>query len=89
MTKKDEIKMYEESYIFAFGKDRSFFYKNDYNTIRTFLSENYFCDSLYYRTKLLSTLLHNDSLILPDKNQRKDFLEKSEKLTIYLKQLPI
>jgi len=89
MTKKEEIVMYGESYLFAFGKDRSFFFNNDFDTILYFLNENYFCEGLYYRTKLLSTLLHNDSLILPDKKQRKDFLEKSEKINVYLKQLPI
>jgi len=89
MTKKDEMKMYEESYLFAFGKNRTFFYENDFDAICVFLQENYFCDGLYYRTKLLTTLLHNDSLVLPDKKQRKNFLEKSEKLQEYLKKLPI
>jgi len=89
MTKKDEINMNEDMYIFAFGKDRLFFYENDYDAIRNFLNENYFCDGLYYRTKLLTALLHSDSLILPDKKQRKDFLEKSKELQKYLSQLPI
>jgi len=89
ITKKEEIEMNEDMYLFAFGKDRSFFYENDYDTIRNFLSENYFCDGLYYRTKLLTTLLHSDSLLLPDKKQRKEFLEKSGELQKYLSQLPI
>jgi len=89
MKKKDEINMNEYMYRFAFGKDRSFFYENDNDAIRTFLQENYFCDGLYYRTKLLTTLLQSDSLILPNKKQRKDFLEKSEELQKYLSQLPI
>jgi len=89
MTKKEEINLNEDMYLFAFGKDRLFFYENDYNAICSFLQKNYFCDGLYYRAKLLTTLLQSDSLILPDKKQRKDFLEKSEELQKYLNQLPI
>lgn len=89
MTKKQEIQMYELMYIFAFGKDRSFFYENGYAAIHRFLNENYFCDGLYYRTKLLTSLLHNDALVMKDKKQRKDFLEKSEKLKEYFNHLPI
>ena len=80
--------MYSETYRFAFGKDRSFFYENDVNAIRNFLNESYFCEGLIFRTKLLTTLLHNDAL-LQSKEVKKDFLKKSRELEEYLKQLPI
>jgi len=88
MIREEEIEMNEDMYLFVFGRDRTFFYENDFSVICDFLRENYFCDGLYYRTKLLTTLLHNDAHLQP-KNIKKDFLEKSEKLKAYLNQLPI
>jgi len=88
ITKEEEKEMNEEMYRFAFGKDRTFFYENNFSTICDFLRENYFCDGLYYRTRLLTTLLHNDALLHP-KNIKKNFLEKSEELEKFLKELPI
>ena len=79
--------MYSKSYIYAFGKDRSFFYENDLSTIYSFLRENYWGDSLTLRTKLLVTLLFNDAQLQPAKI-KKEFLRKSKELNEYYKQLP-
>jgi hypothetical protein len=88
ITKKEESKMYEDTYPFAFGKDRAFFIENDYAAICDFLRENFCGEGLYYKAKLLATLLHNDGRLQP-KKIRKNFLAKSEELTKYVNQLPI
>jgi len=87
ISKHEEIKMYSETYFFAFGKERSFFYENDSSFLYAFLCENYWGDSLTLRLKLLVNLLSCDSDVQPA-NVKKKLLKKSDELSKYLSQIP-
>jgi len=86
ITKKEEIRMYTEMYIFAFGKERSFFHETEPSILYNFLCENYWGDSLMLRMKLLVNLLSCDSDIQPAKIRDK-LVKKSEELNKYLNRL--
>ena len=86
-SKEEEIQMYEDTYLFAFGKDKSFFYDNDSSVIYSFLRENYWGESLMFRTKLLVTLLSSDASVRPSKI-KKELIRKSEELSKYINQNP-
>jgi hypothetical protein len=83
MTKEKEKAMYLNSYRAAFNKDKSFFFEIDASTIYAFLRDNYCGDSLYYRLKLLVTLLSTESDFSP-KNMKKGLIKKTEELKEYL-----
>jgi hypothetical protein len=85
ITKDEEIEMYSKSYLYAFNKDKSFFYENDTTAIYAFLTESYWGDSLKFRLKLLVNLLSMDSSVCPTK-YKKELLKKSEELSKYLNQ---
>ena len=86
-SKKDLKEYYSRMYIMAFDKERTFFHENDFPVILAFLKENYFCDSLMYRVKLLANLLNCDSSVCP-RDKKKDLINKSKKLTEFLNQHP-
>jgi hypothetical protein len=85
LSKSNEIRLYTQIYLLAFGKDKSFFHDNDTLSIYAFLVENYWGDSLTLRIKLLAKLLYFDSFVNPPKT-KKDLMKKSEELTKYLNQ---
>jgi len=86
LSKKQEIELYSKMYLYAFERDRLFFYNNDSPTIYTFLRENYWGDSLALRMKVLVNLLDCDSSVHPRKI-KKELIRKSKELNTYLSQL--
>ncbi|GHV32483.1 hypothetical protein FACS1894177_08660 [Bacteroidia bacterium] len=85
LSKSNEKRLYTLIYHLAFGKDKSFFYDNDSQSIYAFLIENYWGDGLALRIKLLAKLLYFDSFVNPLKI-KKDLMKKSEELNKYLNQ---
>jgi hypothetical protein len=84
-SKKEEIAYYSMVYIFAFGKDRSFFHNMDAPAICAFLTENYWGDNLMFKTKLLAKLLYFESFSAPAAT-KKGLIGKSQALDLYLTQ---
>jgi hypothetical protein len=83
VTQKEETAYYSMAYIFAFGKDRSFFHGMDSPAIYAFLTENYWGDSLTFRIKLLTKLFYFDSFSAPVEI-KKELVGKSQDLARYL-----
>jgi len=85
-SKKSEVELYSKMYIYAFDKDKSFFYNMESSEIYDFLCQEYWGEGLRLRTKLLAELLDCDSSVHPPKF-RKELLKKSEELKKYLNNL--
>ena len=85
LTKNEETELYSKMYLYAFGRDQSFFHDKETSALYAFLCENYWGDSLILRIKLLVNLLRCDSFVHPTKI-KKELVRKSEELSKYLNQ---
>ncbi|MCL1937241.1 MAG: hypothetical protein FWF52_02460 [Candidatus Azobacteroides sp.] len=74
-------------YLFAFGKDKTFFYDKETSAIYAFLCENYWGDNLTLKIKLLVNLLYCDSFVHSGKI-KKELVKKSKELSKYLNRHP-